>query len=482
MNEAPQSSRDPRRQVSRTCTSQRRNGPRHAGRGIADDSDPVTEDSVAAAFASKYGGLLKFCHHAGKWHRWDGAIWRQEETRLALDLARELSRDLAASTAKGTMIVAAGRAAFASGVERLAQADRAFALTGDAWNRDPWLLGTPKGTVDLRTGELRAPRQEDLISRSTAVGPADRADCPAWLSFLDQATDYDAELVAFLQRWCGYCLTGDTREHALLFGYGPGGNGKSVFLNTVAGILGDYHKTAAMDVLTDVQGSQHKAFIAMLHGARLVTAAETEEGRAWAETKLKELTGGTEVTANFMRRDPFSFVPQFKITITGNHKPILKNPDEAMRRRLNIVPFIHQPAHPDLELETKLRAEWPGILRWMIEGCLAWQREGLKRPKVVVDATAEYFAAQDYFGRWLAECCILDSSLSAKPGTLLASFKRWCEANGEPLTDNRRLRGMIERTKGLHYVTNKGTQLVRGIGLRPDDAPGWGGGVGGSEG
>ncbi len=235
-----------------------------------------------------------------------------------------------------------------------------------------------------------------------------------------------------------------------------------------------------MDVLTDLQGSsQHKTFIAMLRGARLVTTAETEEGRAWAETKLKELTGGTEVTANFMRRDPFSFVPGFKITITGNHKPVLRNPDEAMRRRLNIVPFVHRPEHPDRELEAKLRAEWPGILRWMVEGCLAWQRDGLARPKVVVDATAEYFAAQDHFGRWLAECCVLDPTLSTRPGALLGSFKRWCEANGEPLSDNRRLRGTIERTQGLRYTTNNGTQWVRGVGLRPEHPPQGGGGVDG---
>jgi putative DNA primase/helicase len=173
-----------------------------------------------------------------------------------------------------------------------------------------------------------------------------------------------------------YSLTGTTREHALLFIYGPGGNDKSVLLNTVSGILGDYCRTAPMDTFTASPGDRHPTDLAMLRGARLVTATETEEGRAWAESRIKQMTGGDPISARFMRQDFFTFTPQFKLTITGNHKPVLRNVDEANRRRFKTGPFLHTPPQPDRELEIKLRAEWPGILEWMVEGCLDWQKNG----------------------------------------------------------------------------------------------------------
>jgi putative DNA primase/helicase len=358
-------------------------------------------------------------------------------------------------------------------VERFAQADAAFAVTSAAWDRDPWLLGTPGGTVDLRTGALRPAERADHITRRAAVAPAEAADCPAWLAFLDQATGGDQELVGFLRRWFGYCLTGLTREHALLFVYGPGGNGKGVLLNTVSGVMGAYAATAAMDTFTAAQGERHPTDLAMLHGARLVMTTETEEGRAWAEARIKALTGGDPITARFMRRDFFTFQPAFKLTVSGNHKPALKNVDDAARRRFNVVPFLHRPERPDPELADRLRAEWPAILRWMIEGCLEWQRDGLRRPQVVLDATAEYFAQQDYFARWLAECCLLDPALSARPSQLLQSCQQWCHGNGEDPPDSGKFRGMVERTRGLRYATNKGMQWGRGVGLRPAGVEGW---------
>ena len=238
-----------------------------------------------------------------------------------------------------------GKAAFAGAVERYAQRDRAFAVTAEAWDRDLWLLGTPGGVVDLRTGTLRPPRREDMITRITAVAPAPPGTtCDRWLTFLDQATGKDDALIRFLQQWCGYCLTGSTREHALLFVHGPGGNGKSVFLNTVSRILGDYARAAPMETFTASIGDRHPTELAMLRGARLVTATETEEGRAWAEARIKQMTGGDPITARFMRQDHFTYTPQFKLTIAGNHKPSLRNVDEAARRRFNIVPFTRRPA------------------------------------------------------------------------------------------------------------------------------------------
>jgi putative DNA primase/helicase len=434
---------------------------------LPDGSFELTEDGVALAFADQHRGRLRYCHDAGAWFMWTGTHWRQNRDGLAFTWARDLARRLSSDAAFKTKAIT-GKAAFAGAVERYAQRDRAFALTAEAWDQDPELLATPEGVLDLRTGELRPAQREDHMTKLTAVAPARRgAACDRWLTFLDQATGRDDELIRFLRQWCGYCLTGSTREHALLFIYGPGGNGKSVFINTVAHILGDYCRAAPMDTFTAAPGDRHPTDLAMLRGARLVTATETEEGRAWAEAKVKQMTGGDPITARFMRQDFFTYAPQFKLTIAGNHKPALKTVDEAARRRFNIVPFLHKPVTPDRYLEQKLREEWPAILRWMVEGCLDWRTHGLARPRIVTEATAEYFEAQDVIGRWLAERCLVDARQKERPGRLLADFQAWARENGEASADNRRLRAALERVPALRYGASRGERWVYGIGLAP---------------
>ncbi|MFC7737518.1 phage/plasmid primase, P4 family [Roseomonas sp. GCM10028921] len=433
----------------------------------------VTEDSVAAAFAHACADKLRYCHHAGKWYRWNDAVWQREETRLAFHWIRRLARRLAARTNEPKVMVAAGKAAFAAGVERLAQADRTFAVTSADWDQDPWLLATPGGTVDLRTGDLRPPRQADHISRATAVTPAASSDCPLWHGFLHQATGGDQQLIDFLQRWFGYCLTGITREHALLFVYGPGGNGKGVLLVTIAGILGTYATNAAMDTFTASQGDRHPTDLAMLHGARMVMTTETEEGRAWAEARIKALTGGDPITARFMRQDFFTFTPAFKLTISGNHKPALRNVDDAARRRFNVVPFLHRPDQPDKQLPEKLQAEWSGILRWLIEGCLAWQKDGLLRPKAVLDATAEYFAEQDILTQWIEECCEQGKGMGDTNASLFSSWRTFAQSRGEEPRNVKWFSTMVER---LGFRREKDCDLFRGrgfVGLRvkPETVP-----------
>jgi putative DNA primase/helicase len=388
----------------------------------AEKREIITEDAAALSFAERHRDQLRFDHDMGKWFVWTGNYWRRERTKLAFAWARELARELAQNHAlKGRVVC--GKTAFAAGVERFAQADRAFAVTADLWDRHPYLLGCPDGTVDLYRGEMRAPAAEDFITKVTAVSPAALADCLLWRRFLHEASGGDVELVEYLQRFCGYLLTGDTREHALLFVYGPGGNGKTVFLNTVAAILGDYACVAAMETFTYSANDRHPTDLAMLRGARLVCATETEEGRAWAESRIKQLTGGDPISARFMRQDFFTYVPVFKLVFIGNHKPGLRNVDDAVRRRFNIVPFEHKPPTPDKGLEDKLRAEWPQILRWMIDGCLAWQKHGLARPAIVAEATEQYFAEQDVIRTWVAECC--ETGHKAYSETSANLFKSW---------------------------------------------------------
>jgi putative DNA primase/helicase len=432
-----------------------------------DGDDIVTEDSVALQFAAQYGDTLRWCNHTGKWFEWDGIIWRKNERGLAFHWARELVRDMARTASSKTQFVTS-KVSFAAGVERFCRCDPVFSVTSEVWDANPWLLGTPTGTVNLKTGELLPALQSTMITKSTAVAPAGMANCPAWLRFLDEATKGDAELIRFLRQWAGYSLTGITSEHALVFVYGPGGNGKSVFVNVLAGILADYGKTAPMETFTASIGDRHPTDIAMLRGARVVTASETEEGRQWAETRIKQMTGGDRLAARFMKKDFFEFVPQFKLTIIGNHKPVLRNVDDAAKRRFNIVPFVHKPPFPDKELDNKLKAEWPGILRWMIDGCLDWQKNGLVKPKSVTDATANYFENQDLFGHWLADACDCEPGNTFKQETtadLFASWKTFATNAGCAFGSNNSFADNMEQ-RGFSRWRNKHGRGFTGLKLK----------------
>lgn len=425
-----------------------------------------SEDKIALAFTASHKNDMRFDWDAGCWYQWDGARWAEDGTGSAFHFAREIGRLL--GDGKRNMC----KASVAAGAERFARADPAHRVRADVWDADPMLLGTPGGTVELRTGKLRPGRQSELITKTTLCSPEVGAP-ELWLQFLIETTAGDFELINFLRQWCGYALTGDTREHALLFGYGPGGNGKSVFLNTVSRILGSYAATASMDTFTASKNDRHPADLAMLKGARLVTASETEQGGAWAESRIKQMTGGDAVSARFMRQNFFTYTPQFKLTIVGNHAPVLHNVDEAMRRRFNIVPFTNKPAAPDRQLEEKLVAEHGRILQWMIDGCLDWQANGLQRPGVVSAATAEYFDEQDVFGQWLIERCDTSNQRnwnrkSSEGSSVL--FADWCNfartVGAEPGTQTAFSKKLQNR--GFRKEKTRTGAVFHGVSLRND--------------
>ncbi len=273
----------------------------------------------------------------------------------------------------------------------------------------------------------------------------------------------------------GYCLTGSTKEHALIFFAGTGGNGKSVLLNTLTGILGGYAVTASMDRFTASNSDRHPTDLAMLRGARLVSASVTEEGRAWAESRIKSMTGGDPITAGFMRKDFFTYQPQFKLTIVGNHKPVLHNVDDAAKRRFNMVNFNLKPANTDRNLEEKLRAEWPGILRWMINGCLDWQAKGLIRPTSIVAATADYFSEQDFIGQWLEDECTVDIGNPSRWETaaeLFTSWRDYAKAAGEEPGTAKGLAGKLLRhglTRSQKKFSGKNNKVWMGLNLKKRD-------------
>lgn len=436
----------------------------------------MTEDGVARAFTEVHADRLRFCHSSGRWHVWTGTHWRKEETRLAFNWARETARQRASSDPLSRDAKNLAKAAFASAVERFAQADRAFAATADAWDSDHWLLGTPGGTVDLRTGELRESRQEEMITKITAAAPVpldsfDPArDCPRWVAFLDFATGGDADAIRFLRQWFGYSLTGDTREEALLFVHGIGGSGKSTAINTIAALLGDYSVAVDTETITAQKHARHSTEIARLHGARMAYASETEAGRAWAENRIKQLTGGDIMTARFMRQDDFEFKPQLKLVVVGNNKPAFANVDGAIKRRFNVMPFDQKPADADHGLKDVLRAEFPGILSWTILGCLDWQRNGLVRPAVMVETTAEYFAEMDLFSNWIADRCETGrcpktgNSFAATTDDLFDSWSGYARQNGEE--PGNRFSDFPQRMRERDFVPVNRTGGIRGRGWK----------------
>jgi putative DNA primase/helicase len=396
----------------------------HVAEEAKRDARIITQDGVATIFAKHYAERLRYCHSIGSWFEFDGFLWRRDEKNRAFEFVRQIARELTEGR-EFKELKEFRKTAFAAGVEKFSQGDPALAVTADYWDRNPYLLGTPGGTVDLRTGILRPGDPADGITKATAVTPSDHTDCPVWLGFLREATGGDVTMVRFLQQWAGYCLTGDTREHALVFAHGPGGNGKTVFLNTITGIMADYATPAPSDTFTISIGDRHPTDLAGLRGARLVSASETEQGRAWAETRIKALTGGDEISVRFMRGNFFRYRPTYKLLIIGNHQPRLETVDDAVRRRFNIVPFTNQPDKPDHQLEEKLRDEWPEIFRWMIKGCLDWQANGLLRPQRVLQTTQDYFNDQDMLGQWLATCCDLQPGNDRMRETTTALHLSW---------------------------------------------------------
>jgi P4 family phage/plasmid primase-like protien len=287
-------------------------------------------------------------------------------------------------------------------------------------------------TVNLLTGESYEARKEDYITKSTSVSPKN-IPTPIWNRFLTTITGSDTELQKYLQRMAGYCLAGHTIEHILFFLFGTGANGKSVFINTLVEIWGDYATIAPMTTFMATRIDQHPTDLAMLRAVRLVVAQETEAGRHWAEARIKSITGGDPITARFMRADFFTYKPKFKLVIVGNHKPSLRTVDEAIRRRIHLVPFIVTipEAERDKDLLEKLRPEHPGILQWAIDGCMAWRSSGLAPPKAVLDATQNYLADEDNLAQWIEDKCISGKGLQRAAADLWESWRDWCEFNNE---------------------------------------------------
>jgi putative DNA primase/helicase len=336
----------------------------------------------------------------------------------------------------------------------LAQSEPGVPILPEEMDTSKDLLNVLNGTIDLRTGELREHRREDLITKLAPVEYRPDAKAPTWARTLERVLPAP-EVRAFFKRLCGYALTGSVSEQVLPVLYGTGANGKSTVLNALLAVLGDYGMQAAPDLLVAKKGS-HPTELADLFGMRFVASIEVEDGSRLAESLVKQLTGGDRVKARRMRQDFWEFEPTHKVLMACNHKPQVRGTDNAIWRRIRLVPFTETIPHAEQDgnLPNKLRAEAAGILAWAVEGCLEWRREGLQAPEEVRQATGAYRAEMDVLGAFLHECCELGAGHNEAAKDLYAAYSRWCEEGGERPETKRKFgsrlteRGGFERYRG----------------------------------
>lgn len=425
---------------------------------------PMSDDALALAFTSRHGAEWRYAAAMG-WFHWTGTVWTRDNVQLVREQARRVCRFASGSidAPREARRIASDKTI--SAILRLAASDPSVACRIDALDTHPMLLNTPAGQLNLETGELGPHDRTRLITQLTGASPG--AGCPRWMTFLGEVTDGDQELQEYLARLAGYCLTGSNREQIFAFFHGAGANGKSVFLQTIAGVMGDYAATATLDSFMASGHTRHLSELAGLRAARLVLVPETEAGRSWAEARIKAITGGEVLRANFMRQDHFEFRPHFKLIVAGNHRPELHNVGEAMRRRLHVIPFdvTIAPDRRDPRLSEKLLVERDGILGWMIAGCADWLRIGLAPPRAVVAAAEDYFASEDMIGQWIEEACQTGPACRASSAALFRSWSAWADAAGAPGGSQRSL-GEALRSRGFKSERTNRSRNWRGIELR----------------
>lgn len=421
----------------------------------------------------------------GKWLAYDNGIWKEDLSATINSHARsicvdEANRILQQGATEKEKLEASKQAKSLSSsrqlgaILNLAQQNPRVIVQQEKFDANPDLLGTPDGVIDLLTGQRVEPHPEMYISKSTTVAPGPPS--ALWRQFLDDACAGDVEFEDYLQKVAGYCLTAHTYESLLFFLWGEGKRGKSTFVDTLSAVLGSYAKVAQMSTFTAKKTDRHTTELAALAGARLVTAQETQENEYWDEARVKSLTGGDSVTARFLFKDDFTFVPGFKLLFSGNSRPKIQNADTAMRRRVHLIPFNNLPKVVDPRFKDKLKQnELPGVLTWMIEGAIKWREEilrsgvtGLRMPKIVEDATSAYFEQEDPFGRWQKDCLIWEGTCSGAKA--YQSWTDWCDSHGESASTQRKFT-TVAINRGMRRGADVNGQMTfSGVSLKGEAA------------
>lgn len=441
--------------------------------------------------------------HCTLWKRdlfWGGQHWKPDETgehmRRVRDVLDAINAELSEANARARAAKEKGDAqgekhhnAVAATIRKhltasqshrhltavvnLARTDQRVACHPRTLDQDPWLLATPTGTLDLWTGRLRDSDRNDRITKASPVAYDAEATAPRWEQFLGEVFGGDCDLIDFVQRAAGYTLTGSTREHKLFMLLGKGANGKSTLVEVLRYVLGDLARTTGADtLLASKHGRGIPNDIAALTGARLAAVSEIPADRKLDEALVKQLTGGDTVTARHLFTEFFDFAPQFKIWLSTNHLPTISGTDEGIWRRIVLVPFdVQVPPHKrDAGLLDTLKAEAPGILRWMVEGCLAWQRQGLAVPESCTRATADYRRQEDWVQRFLDDCFVRSPGLETSKKETYKVYERWARDEGVAPVSKNKLSRELAGAGIEDHRTNAGRSWV-GIGILPDDFP-----------
>ena len=427
----------------------------------------------ADRFMFAFGRDVHWCEERGKWFVWDGRCWRMDAirdmNRMSELTMRALMREAAGDEDAMKWAVRCNKDARA-GRDMLEVVKHRSAIPMDALDRHSWLLGCDNGIIDLRTGELLEHDRKWLITTLSPAQYDPEHPCQRWQQFLSEITDGNEELVSALQRLCGYFLTGDVSVQILPIFYGPGGNGKNVFLDTIMGILGPYAEEAPDGLVTSKASDEHPTEIADLYGKRLIVASETEENKKLRIGLVKKITGNKYLKGRFMRQDYFQFERTHKTILVTNNKPIVTESSNAIWRRLRLIPFdVIIPEHKqDRQLTEKLVAEWPGILAWAVRGCIAWQQRqcDLEFPQSVLDATADYRNDSDHVADFITECCEdwrehPQQNMRAPKERVYLAYCSWCRDVGEDVVTrnafNSRLRvqGYVDKPLWVESRTQK---------------------------
>ena len=424
-----------------------------------------------------HGGDLRFCNDWNKWLIWNEQRWKIDTTRAVEQKATHTVRQIyheageAASPEDRKALATWARTSesFNRIKAMLELAKSKLPVSPDLLDRDRWLLNVENGTVNLKTGELQPHNRTNLITKLASVTYDPSAQCPTWLEFLNTIMGGNKNLIAYLQKAVGYSLTGEISEQCMFILHGSGANGKSTFLETLGAMLGpkEYAEQAPTKMLMVKNFDGVPNDIAMLKGARFVTASEAEEGQKFAESLIKQMTGGERITARFMRAEFFTFQPDFKLFLGTNHRPTIKGTDHGIWRRIRLIPFTVTiaPEQQDKDLPRKLLAELPGILAWAVRGCLLWQREGLGMPDEVKAATEGYKSEMDSVISFIETHCFVAPQVAAASSDLYDKYIKWCEKNEEEPISQKKF-GMSLESKGFVKMRGSGgIRMWKGIGL-----------------
>lgn len=406
-----------------------------------------TELENSARFVRNHRERIGYVHNWNKWAVFTGKRWEIDTAghakRLAKQTATGIMEDAVESGNYGAIQFAA-RTSTARGISSmLSLAEPDLAIDHEQFDADSFLLNCENGTIDLTTGKLRPHDRNDYLSKLCPTRYNPDANTSEWVKFL-QSLFHCQDEVEYLQRFYGYCLTGDVREQGLDIHYGDGANGKSTHVEAMLATLGpDYSMSAPSEMLMDTHSDRHPTEKADLFGKRLVIASETEANRTLKESMVKQLTGGDTIRARRMREDFWEFRPTHKLVLLTNHKPQVRGQDHAIWRRLRLVPFVKrfwdedkgESGPPELKadktLSKRLKGMREAILAWAVEGCLQWQSDGLGMSQAMRDATAEYKSESDVIGRFVHECCLRNEHMKVRGSALNEALGKFCEETGD---------------------------------------------------